>query len=104
VSEWRLLATRLVADAALVERVLGPDQPLPTPAEAAEFLRGVHHLVDRLTSASIGIGKAYGGGLPEAALNQFRLAVRHMQAVSLILVADDLERPISVKKAQKWQN
>jgi hypothetical protein len=87
-----MLAARLVADVSVVDGVMKPDAPVPAPAEAAEFLRGVHHLVGRLTSASIGIGKSYGGRLPDAALDQFRLAVQHMQAVLLDPVADALER------------
>lgn len=87
-----MLVTRLVADASVVAAAVSPEAPLPTPAEAAEFLRGVHHLVSRLTSASIGIGKAYGSRLPEADLGRFRTSVQHMQAVSLDLVADELER------------
>jgi hypothetical protein len=87
-----MLVARLVSDVSVVDRATQPDAPLPNPAEAAEFLLGVHHLVSRLTSASIGIGRAYGSRLPEANLGQFRLAVQHMQAVSLDLVADALER------------
>jgi hypothetical protein len=87
-----MLATRLVADVQVVDRATAPDGPVPSPVEAAEFLRGVHHLIDQLTSASIGIGKAYAGRLPDTALVQFRAAVQHMRAVSLDSVADALER------------
>jgi hypothetical protein len=91
-SAWRELATRLVADASVISASLQPGAPMPTPGEAAEFLRGAHHLIVELTKASIGIGRAYGRSLPEDTLREFRLAVQHMHAVSLDQVATALER------------
>ena len=96
-SVWRGLATRLTADAAVTSAMLQPSEPLPDPGEAAEFLRGVHHAIVELTKASIGIGRVYGGSLPEDVVGEFRMAVQHMQAVSLDRVADALEHlpPVS---------
>ena len=89
---WRELATRLAADAQVIANALGPDALMPNPVEAAEFLRGVHHLVGQMTRAGIGIGRAYGATLPENVLDGFRSTVQHMQAVTLTPVADVLGR------------
>jgi hypothetical protein len=90
VTYWRELSTRLVADAQVVAQALEARAPKPTPGEAGEFLQGVHHMIEQLTRVSIGIGRTYGPDLPESVLGDFRVAVQHMQAVSLATVADAL--------------
>ncbi|MFC0439000.1 hypothetical protein [Kutzneria buriramensis] len=89
-SYWREVSTRLVANAQVIAQALQPDAPMPSPDEAAEFLRGVHHLVGEMKRAGIGIGRAYGSTLPDGVLAGFRSVIQHMQAVSLTPVADAL--------------
>jgi hypothetical protein len=88
--EWYGLASRLAADAQVVSAALQASPEPPHPAEAAEFVRGIHQLVARLTEASTRIGLAYRDQLPADVVDQFRTAVTHMRAVSVDHVADAL--------------
>ena len=88
--EWTGLATRLVANAQVVSAAVHSGSQPASSAEAAEFVLGMHHLVDALTAASIRIGLAYRDQLPDDIVDQFRAAVVHMRAVSLDHVAEAL--------------
>jgi Flp pilus assembly protein CpaB len=76
-SEWRELATRLAADASLVDGMLSlhgtPDQ-----AEAVELAEAVAVLTVRLRQLSTTVGRTYGGRLPDAVLTGYRQAVTRL--------------------------
>lgn len=88
--EWTALTTRLVASAQVVSAAVHAGSQPASLAEAAEFVRGTHHLIEALTAASTRIGLAYRDQLPDDIVDQFRTAVVHMRAVSLDHVADAL--------------
>jgi hypothetical protein len=95
------LTTRLVAATSVIDRALQQGLPQPTLAEASDFLLGAHHLNVGLTRIAIAIGQGYGPLLPADVLEEFRLAVRHMQAVRLTAAADAFGGPPSGGDAQR---
>jgi hypothetical protein len=94
-SEWHELATRLVADTALVDGLLR-DLDTPDQAEAAELAAAVAVLTVRLRQLSTLIGRAYGGRLAEGVLTGYREAVQHLARAEqgLAPVGAELRRTI----------
>ncbi|MFC0436614.1 hypothetical protein [Kutzneria buriramensis] len=92
-SGWRELAARLVADASLIDSTMQASD-VPDPAEAAEVAAAVAALTTGLRRLSIGVGRAYGGRLPDPVLAGYREAVKHLADAepSLTLVAGELHR------------
>jgi hypothetical protein len=92
-SEWRELAARLIADASLID-AMEQTADVPDPAEAAEVAGAVAALTRGLRRLSIGVGRAYGGRLPEGVLTGYRDAVQHLADAepALTLVAGELRR------------
>jgi hypothetical protein len=98
-SEWRELATRLAADASLVDGVLRtvgtPDQ-----AEAVELAEAVAVLTVRLRQLSTAVGRAYGGRLSDAVLTGYREAVKRLgeAEAGLAPVAGELRRTLGTPR------
>jgi hypothetical protein len=92
-SQWRELAVRLVADAALIGG-LEDTADVPDPVEATELAEAVAVLTTGLRRLSIGVGRAYGGRLPGPVLDGYRNAVKHLADAepALTAVADALRR------------
>ncbi|MFC0429439.1 hypothetical protein [Kutzneria buriramensis] len=92
---WRELAARLVADASRIDS-MARTADVPDPAEAAEVAGAVAALTTELRRLSIGVGRAYGGRLPDAVLAGYRDAVKHLADAEpgLALAAGELRRTV----------
>lgn len=92
-SGWRELTTRLIADASLIDN-MEQTADVPDPAEAAELAGAVAVLATGLRRLSIGVGRAYGGRLPDPVLTGYRDAVSHLGDAepALTAVAGELRR------------
>lgn len=94
-TEWRELAARLVAGAAVADGMMR-DLGTPDQAEAAELAEAVAVLTVSLRQLSTVVGRAYGGRMSDAALTGYREAVTRLgeAEAGLAPVAGELRRTV----------